>query len=351
MFQRTPSSVDHRNNRPTDPIWWETEIQSQGPGWQRRRMENFNAFTGNDPDVPTTDMVGDGWTTMPSFSMLVGGKRSLETGYMDEMSASDLNRQERIRARVEDTVQDRALAENLKPWYNGWCKRPCFHDDYLPSFNKPNVNLVDIRGKRIDHFTEQGIIVDGTEHALDVIVLSTGYTTERMDPASRGDFTVTGRNGVSLADKWQTRLATLHGVVTHDFPNLFFPGPNQAGACANQMYVLDQLSSHVGYIVSQAIRQTGQPKEAVKVTIEPSSQAEEGWAMEIMSRARAMGAIVACTPGYYNKEGEAGKAMSLEQQMSGARLAIWGEGIAKYVQVIEDWRKQGKLEGLEVTMV
>ncbi|KAL4888874.1 hypothetical protein BDV59DRAFT_205726 [Aspergillus ambiguus] len=350
VFQRTPSSVDQRDNRPTDPSWWSNEIQSQKPGWQRRRMENFNAFTCNDPTVPNTNMVGDGWTSMQSFSVLVGGKRSLTPGYLEEMSEHDLNRQERIRARVAQTVQDPALAESLKPWYPGWCKRPCFHDDYLPTFNKPHVKLVDIKGQRIETFTEKGIVVDGTEHELDVIILSTGYSMARTDPASRGDISIIGRNGISLADKWSTRLATLHGVVTRDFPNLFFPGPSQAAACANQMYVLDQLSAHIGYIVSQAVRHTGQKKEAVRLTIEPSEEAEEAWALQIMSRARAMGAIVACTPGYYNKEGGAGKG-SIEEQMSSARMAIWGEGIADYVQLIEDWRRDGKLEGLDVVVV
>lgn len=349
VFQRTPSSVDQRDNRPTDPIWWEKEILSQGPGWQRHRMENFNAFTCNDPVVPDTNMVGDGWTNMQSFSVLTGGKRSLDPGYLEEMSAHDVNRQERIRARVAQTVQDPALAESLKPWYPGWCKRPCFHDEYLQAFNKPNVKLVDIRGRRIEEFTERGIVVDGTEHEFDVIILSTGYTTTRVDPASRGDISIIGRNGTSLADKWHKRLATLHGVVTRDFPNLFFPGPSQAAACANQMYVLDQLSTHVGYIVSQAVRQQGRGR-ANRVTIEPSAQAEEAWAMEIMARARAMGAIVACTPGYYNGEGKAGKG-GIEEQMSSARMAIWGEGIASYVQRIEDWRGEGKLEGLEVAAV
>ncbi|KAF9884246.1 hypothetical protein FE257_001978 [Aspergillus nanangensis] len=348
VFQRTPSSVDQRNNRPTDPAWWDQQIQSQGPGWQRRRMENFNAFISNDPTVPSVDMVGDGWTSMQSFSVLTGSKRSLAPGYLEEMHERDLNRQEQIRHRVRETVQDPGSAEALMPWYNGWCKRPCFHDDYLPAFNKPNVSLVNIRGKRIDQFTERGIVVDGTEHELDVIVLSTGYSLSKLDPASRGDFSVTGRNGISLKDKWQTQLATLHGVVTRDFPNLFFPGPSQAAASANQMYVLDQLSAHVGYIVSEAVRRTGVGQ---KVLIEPSATAEEAWAFQIMSRARAMAAIVACTPGYYNAEGEAGKATSIEAQMSGARMAIWGEGITSYIQVIEKWRQQGELEGLEVQVV
>jgi hypothetical protein len=71
--------------------------------------------------------------------------------------------------------------------------------------------------------------------------------------------------------------------------------------------------------------------------------------MQILSRAASFAGLAGCTPGYLNLEGDMDRISGMEAQMKAARGAIWGEGIADYVDVIEDWRVQGNLRGLEVT--
>ncbi|KAJ5747632.1 uncharacterized protein N7511_009328 [Penicillium nucicola] len=352
VFQRTPSSVDHRGQRSTDPEWWESEIQSEPQGWQRRRMENFNAFTCNQQPPPKTNMVADGWTEIPSFSVLIGSKQALDPDYFHHMQEVDRTRQQRIRGRVHDIVQASASASALAPWYPGWCKRPTFHDDYLPSFNKPNVKLVDIRDHGISHFTPKGLVADSIEYELDAVIFSTGFTVAatRVSPGSRANISVVGRHGLTMEDKWKNNLATLHGVMTRDLPNLFFPGTSQAGGCANMTYSLDQSATHVAYILSKAKENAGaQCPVMSKVIIEPTAEAEENWAMQVVSRAAALRGIAGCTPGYLNGYGKIGQSGNAEDLKKMVRMAIWGEGIASYVEYIEAWREEEKLDGVDLT--
>jgi cation diffusion facilitator CzcD-associated flavoprotein CzcO len=357
VFQRTPSPVDQRNNGLTDPAWWKSMIEAEGSGWQRRRMENFNAFTSYQQPPPPVNLVGDAWTTMPSFSVVIGTGQARKPDYMDRIKAIDLVRQEQIRARVRDSVEDEVTAEALTPWYPGWCKRPCFHDEYLSAFNQPNVKLIDIRKSGITGFTERGMLVDNIEHELDVVVLSTGYSIPLgpLSPGGRAHIDITGRHGLTMDNKWKDGLATLHGMMTSDLPNLFFTGHNQAGVCANQMYVLVQQSAHVAFILAEAVRQAGSiegQEDAKGIVIEPTADGEKSWAQQVLSRlaTRSAAAILGCTPGYYNGEGALSKMNYLkpEEQMKMALLSNWGDGIASYIESLENWRSQGQLPGLKL---
>ena len=150
VFQRTPSSIDVRNNAETDSAW----AASLQPGWQKRRMENFNILvSGGDQDE---DLVSDGWTDI--FRNLTGtalkqasqqlGRELTGSERAQLLVLSDYRKMNQIRSRVDSIVNDPATAEALKPWYRQFCKRPCFHDDYLATFNRPNVTLVDTEGRR-----------------------------------------------------------------------------------------------------------------------------------------------------------------------------------------------------------
>ncbi|KAJ6150376.1 hypothetical protein N7471_001575 [Penicillium samsonianum] len=364
VFQRTPSSVDWRHNHSTDPTWWAKMVQEGGSGWQRDRMENFNAFPSNENPLPDVDLVDDGWTNMPSFSVLIGSPSGLDPDHLTRMHQLDLHRQEAIRRRVETTVTDQATARVLKPWYPGWCKRPCFSDDFLTAFNQHNVFLVDTNGKGVRTVTDRGILAGDQEYEVDAIIFGTGYSL-----GGCGDLTITGRNNQILQDKWQKGLTSLHGVMTNGFPNLFFPGPYQTGASANQVYVLDQLAVHVAHILSESGKLTSEAgnltseadklnSEACKLnsgrnsnvtvagfTIEPSSRSEGEWTAKVLMRARALGGVLNCTPGYFNREGLQFDDL---EALWAAHFSIWGEGIKSYVKEIEDWRQTGGLVGLDI---
>ncbi|KAJ5504998.1 hypothetical protein N7463_007872 [Penicillium fimorum] len=327
VFQRTPSAVDWRHNHSTDRAWWAKMVQAAGPGWQRERMENFNAFLSNESPLPDVDLVDDGWTKMQSFGL-------------------DLHRQETIRHRVETTVIDQATARALKPWYPGWCKRPCFSDNFLTAFNQSNVSLVDTNGKGIRTITNRGILVNCQEYDLDAMVFATGYSLGGS--ADLGDLTVTGRDNQILQEKRQKGLTSLHGVMTNGFPNLFLSGPYQAGASANQVYVLDQLAVHVAHIISEAGKVISEKTPNVtflRSTIEPSSHAEGEWTSKVLMGARALGGGFHCTPSYFNREG---LQFEDHEVLQAAQFSIWGEGIKSYVKEIEDWRQTGGLAGLDI---
>ncbi|CAG7944459.1 unnamed protein product [Penicillium salamii] len=345
VFQRTPSAVDSRNNCQTDPGWWKEYTESGELGWQRRRMENFNAFLSNDSPLPEVNMVADRWTEMPSFSVLIGGSHALEPEYLTRMNEKDIYRQESIRRRIVDTVTDRDTASKLQPWYDGWCKRPCFSDDFLETFNRSNVTLVDTNGKGINDLTEAGIVVGEQEFGLDAIILGTGYSLGGS--ADRGSISITGRNNITFQQKCQSGLTTLHGVCTNGFPNLFFPGPYQAGATANQVYVLDQLALHVAHIISEAgkLKTAELKRQNAMFTVEPSVEMENQWKSKVLSKAWALRGTLNCTPGYFNREG---LKMSEDQAYLAAHFSIWGEGISSFIKEIEGWRNEGRLDGLEI---
>lgn len=348
VFQRTPSSVDYRGNHATDPENWNRDIANK-EGWQQERNSNFNAHMSNVSPKPAVNMVGDRWSEAPSFSALIGGpyKVTMESipAHIGMLHSLDLPRTNRVRARVDEIVQDRDTAQKLKAWYPTWCKRACFHDDYLPAFNQPNVTLVDTDGKGVDRLVEKGVIVGNKEYDLDLLIFSTGFRPPVIgSPGARCGMTVTGRHGESLDRKWAENVGTLHGVVSRGFPNFFFPGPIQAAAAANQNYVLGHLSTHIAYMISESVKRAGSEQKAV---VEPSAESEEAWSMQIMMRAANFAAMGGCTPSYLNAEG-ASDRIPPEERMKAAKGAIWGEGIESYMGVIKEWRQKGELEGLEV---
>ncbi|KAJ5545559.1 hypothetical protein N7461_007863 [Penicillium sp. DV-2018c] len=346
VFQRTPSAVNERANSLTDRAWWANMVQAEGPGWQQKRMENFNAFVSNENPLPDVDFVDDGWTKMQSLSILVGGPTVLEQDHMARLHQVDFFHQEAVRRRVEMTVTDPNTARALQPWYPAWCKRPCFSDAFLQTFNRPNVLLVDTNGKGVRTMTERGIRFEDKEYELDGIIFGTGYSLGGS--ADIGDLTVTGRGNRTLQEKMWTGLSSLHGVMTRDFPNLFFPGPYQAGAAANQVYILDQLATHVAHIISESqkaiLESEGPAVTSTRFIVEPSFKLEQEWTHKALMRVPALGGILNCTPGYYNREG---LVLGEEAALLAARSSIWGEGIRSFVKEIEDWRQSG-LAGLDI---
>lgn len=355
IFQRTPSSVGVRNNKPTDTEWFKEQV-AQKPGWQQERAVNFNSFVSNVEPKPNVDMVNDAWSKNPAYSALIGSPAVStlipETipSYIGTLHALDYPCQDAVRQRIASIVSDQSTAEKLKPYYPTWCKRPCFHDEYLQCFNLPTVHLIDTNGKGVDKLTLTSLIANGRGYPLDCLIFSTGFRSPSVgSPGARAGLTITGRGGLSFDQKWADGVATLHGVCSHDFPNLFWPGPLQAAVSANHMFVLDTLTKHVAYIIAAAQKQAG----GKKVLVEPSKEAEEEWSMRVLSLAMGSAAMIGCTPGYLNVEGLADKVMEMgrEAQMKAGRGGIWGAGIGDFVRVVEEWRGEGRMRGIEVKVL
>jgi cation diffusion facilitator CzcD-associated flavoprotein CzcO len=328
VFQRTPSSIDVRGNRPTDPAW----AASLKPGWQRARMENFTLLTSG--GFASEDLVMDGWTD------IIGrlGRRLRDEGAAVEdlgmaLELADFEKMEQIRARVDQVVEDPATAEALKPWYRQFCKRPCFHDEYLQAFNRPNVTLVDTDGRGIERITEAGVVVAGVEYPLDCLIFATGF--EVGTPYTRrAGYDVVGVGGITLSQHWADGMRSLHGMHVHHFPNLFILGHAQGGFTVNYPHLLDEASRHVAHLVRFALDHGVRELEATE-------EAEDAWLATLAESARSMRAFQEqCTPGYYNNEGHPDGA--------GFLTSSYGRGPMAFFQLLADWRERGDLSGLEV---
>ena len=331
VFQRTPSSVDERGNRPTDPEW----VKTLKPGWQKQRMENFNVLvSGGEQEV---DLVSDGWTDIiRNLAAILPRKREdnaesrHETARMMELA--DFKKMNQVRARVDAIVKDKKTAEALKPWYRQFCKRPTFNDEYLPAFNRPNVKLVDTMGRGVDRITEKGLVFDGLEYEVDCIIFATGFEVG-TSYTRRAAFEVYGRGGKSLTEHWADGVKTLHGFYSSGFPNCFHMGIIQNAITANFPHMLEEQAQHITELIQHA-------KLNEARCIEPSAEAEADWVATIREKAlNNQRFLTECTPGYYNNEGkpEEGTGLAGDQ---------YGGGPVEFHELIRRWRKDGQMKGV-----
>jgi cation diffusion facilitator CzcD-associated flavoprotein CzcO len=332
VFQRTPSSISERKNTPIDP----DEIASLAPGWHRGRMANFNALVSGLPQE--VDLVNDGWTDLMrkvgGFMAGTPGADVTVEAILAAVELADFEKMEELRARIEEIVEDPATAEALKPYYRMFCKRPCFSNDYLATFNRPNVTLVDTKGRGVDRFTERGVVVGDTEYELDCVVFATGFETGT--PAHRRNgFDVVGRDGVRLSEKWAKGFSTFHGLHTHGFPNMFHLGVTQTGLTVNFPHMLEEQTSHVAHIVASCLKEDA-------TYIEAESHAEAEW-VATMNRLKVLNEefLTECTPGLFNHEG---KPSDSHSQVSGQ----YGAGSVAFFELLREWRDDGRLEGLAI---
>jgi cyclohexanone monooxygenase len=334
VFQRTPSSVDERRNSPTDPEW----VKTLTPGWQKRRMDNFCVLvSGGHQDE---DLVGDGWTDI--FRNL-GGLLPTSTGAElspeergRAMELADFKKMNQVRARVDAIVKDKRTAEALKPWYRQFCKRPTFNDEYLPAFNRPNVTLVDTKGRGVDRITEKGLVVDGVEYEVDCIIFGTGFEVGTAY-TRRAGLEIYGRGGKSLTEYWTGGLKTLHGFYSNGFPNCFHMGITQNGLTANFPHMLQEQARHITELIGRA-------KSLEARVVEPTAEAEAAWVAPIREKALYhRDVLMECTPGYYNNEGgslDSGGGFLTEQ---------YGGGPVEFHNLIREWLADGEMRGLKLS--
>jgi cyclohexanone monooxygenase len=327
VFQRTPSSIDFRNNRPTDPEW----AASLEPGWQQRRMDNFNVLVsgGYEPE----DLVNDGWTDIIRNLLILARGQPGEGEAAGDPSAivelADFKKMEQIRARV----QDPSTAEALKPYYRQFCKRPCFHDEYLDAFNRPGVSLIDTAGRGVERITENAVVANGETYEIDCLIYATGFEVG-TDYTRRSGYQLYGKDGITLTQKWSDGVATLHGIHSRGFPNCFIMSNSQSGFTVNYPHMLNEQGKHIAYVVTEAMARQAK-------TVEVSEEAEAAWVKTIMDLAVMRQKFAEeCTPGYYNNEGQ--------PSVSAVRNGPYGAGPIAFVKVLEDWRADGGLPGLEL---
>ena len=331
VFQRTPSSVDARNNAETDPEW----AKNLKPGWQKERQKKFGeAFLGGPIDPAFAD---DGWTRLTrNLSELASQTEGKVPGLVQ---IADFKTMEEIRGLVDDTVQDPEVAEKLKAYYNQFCKRPTFNDFYLDTFNRPNVELVDVSATQgVEAITENGIVANGKEYAVDCIVYASGFEITSSYERRLG-IPIFGIGGKSIYEHWQEGMRTMHGLMVSGFPNLFLCGGGfvfQLGA--NYAHGIDVQAGHVAYTITEL---GNRGVKAVNVSV----AAEERWiADQLETKGGGFvlgGSPDTCTPGYYNQEGTT-------QRYRNVRRETYSKGVGAYMKLLRQWRADGELEGLEL---
>jgi cation diffusion facilitator CzcD-associated flavoprotein CzcO len=332
VFQRTPSSIDVRGNRPTDPDW----AAGLRPGWHQGRRVNFQIFTAG--GFAEEDLVNDSWTDV--MRKLVGVRVSNPGALSPEelattLERADFEKMEEIRARIDSVVKDPATAEALKPWYRQFCKRPCFHDEYLEAFNRPNVTLVDTHGRGVTRITERGVVVDDTEYPLDCLIFATGFEVG-TDYERRAGFQLVGRDGLTLTEKWDEGVRTMHGLHVNGFPNCMVMGIAQAGFTVNFVYVFDTQAQHAAWVIARAL------ERGVK-EFEADGAGEQAWVDTILARsATSVDTANSCTPGYYNNEGHPDAR---------ARQGGFFFGTpTEYEELLAAWRSTEELSGLDLRL-
>ncbi|MFT4773608.1 MAG: cation diffusion facilitator CzcD-associated flavoprotein CzcO [Ilumatobacter sp.] len=332
VFQRTPSSIDVRNNHSIDPEWFDT----LEPGWQQRWLVNFTTLqTGGFVDE---DLVKDGWTDIskrirdklfsadpPEFT-----PEAMERAYHD----SDDEKMTEVRARVDQVVNDEITAEKLKPWYRQLCKRPCFHDEYLLAYNEPGTHLIDTDGKGVERIDETGIWANGEHFELDCLIYASGFEVG-TEYARRSGFETVGRDGLTLSEYWADGMSSLHGIHMHGFPNLFMVQPTHgANLISNIPHNLIERGNTIAAIVKHA-----SDIDADQVEVTPG--AEAAWMERLITGGRQFAGNPDCTPGYYNNEGQESGPGDMVNRLG------FPEGPTAYFEYIADWRSSGEFAGLE----
>ena len=327
VFQRTPSTVAVRGNKPTEPDFAKT-LQ---PGWQFERQKNFEAVSFG-ADIP--DLVNDSMTA--ASKVMAAAYRESDPKRAALLSELlDFEDMNELRKRVEQEVKDPAVAELLKPWYRRFCKRPGFHDDYLATFNRPNVTLVDTSSSHgVERVTENGLVANGVEYPVDCIIYSTGFEIS-TGWEKRIRVPIQGVGGKSLYEKWDKAAISLHGYATHDFPNWFYVGLGQGAFSLNYTVLLEGQVRHLAYVLSQA-----RARGATRIEAKPD--AEKAWT-EVCKKTSIYNIELqkSCTPGYFNSEGKPGEGHSVVAE-------AYSLGFISFDNLLREWREQGGLEGLEL---
>lgn len=333
VIQRTPSTVDERNNTPTDPEW----VKTLKPGWQAERQANFHRGAMERFLPGEKDLICDIWTELSrNVAAELEARGWPEVDIMEYFMMRDLQDfrvMERLRKRVDDTVLDKATAEALKPWYRYLCKRPCSNDDYYPTFNKPNVKLIDVSETRgLERMTEKGFVHQGVEYEIDCIMFASGFEVTSDLDRRWGIGAIEGRDGLSLYDWWADGFRTLHGMSTHGFPGMFFTGYVQGGLNSSTTEQFGKQGEHIAWVIAEALKRGAD-------SVEPTMEAQDAYVDHLRSVAIDIKEWAQqCTPSYFNNEGSDKFRFYLGES--------YGPGWDAFQNLLKDWRDSGDLPGM-----
>ncbi len=335
VIQRTPSSVDERRNKPTDPVW----AANLKPGWQKERIDNYHRAA-NEVIIPGEgDLVQDIWTEINNNLDAEREARGENAIPKDEFAVRrevmEFRVMERLRRRVASIVKDVETAEALKPYYNFMCKRPVSNNEYYAAFNQDNVTLIDVSDTAgLEAMSENGFLHKGLEYEIDCMIFASGYEVTSTLKRRWGIETISGRDGLSIYDFWAGGPLTMHGTMAHNFPNMFYLGFFQGGLNTNTTLQFGQQGYHAAWIIAEAL------KRGYKA-IEPSREGQDTYITRFCELELDLSHIFeTCPPSYFTNEGETNAPWFL--------FRGWGLGWDNFEQVLKNWRDEGSMPGMTI---
>ena len=295
VFQRTPSSIDVRDQRETTEE--ERATWAKERGWAQARRARFARIS----EVRAAVLANDDYLAgkIQDFKERKKHDRQLtREELMEKQLDSSFRLMEQVQApgsgRDRQRPEDGGGAETVLPvWLQA---KPTFHDEYLRKRSSlPQVHLVDAAPRGVNEINERGVVHEGVEYPLDVLIYATGFQWMGTSTFNR----ITGRGGRTLKDKWETEgTRTFLGLHNRGFPNLFIvTGPQGGGGSFN---FTDVIYAHADYLVwvLQTMRERG--ARIVDVRKEP----EDKYAEHCREVDIATAPLRDCIS-YYNGEGKA----------------------------------------------
>jgi cyclohexanone monooxygenase len=195
------------------------------------------------------------------------------------------------------------------------------------------VQLIDVSDtKGVERLTEKGFVANGREYPVDCMIFASGFEVTSDLNRRWGIDVVQGRGGKSIYDHWADGYKTLHGTMTHQFPNQFYIGYIQGGLNASVTEQFGKQGQHIAYIISESI------KRGI-AAVEPTQQAQDDYVRHFAELEMDLSAFQAqCPPSYFNNEGEANAKFAL--------FRGYGPGWDAFQKLLQDWRSQGEMQGL-----
>lgn len=253
VFQRTPNFSVPAENMPLDPEWvknYKRDYRKHRDDYKHGRVSSFGDLLVPEEKRQMTDeliaetpreVVKEKLETFWQY----GGARVIGT-FADTMmdEASNTVVADFVRDKIRETVKDPEVAEKLCPTSHPiGTKRICVDSDYFATYNRDNVDLVDIKENPIDTILPDGLRTTAETYQFDILILATGFdamtgTLSRMD--------IRGSAGKPLNDKWAAGPRTYLGLGVHEFPNLYLvTGPGSPSVLSNMIVSIEQ---HVDFI-------------------------------------------------------------------------------------------------------
>lgn len=334
VLQRTPSNIDERENPATEAEW----TASLKPGWQQERIANFHRgaqqfFLPGEPDL-----ICDIWTEVSRNLNIELEADGFPTLTIEELMARreviDFQVMERLRRRVDHLVEDEQTAEILKPWFRFMCKRPLSNNEYYPTFNRPNVKVIDVSATQgVERMTEKGFIANGEEYEVDLFIFASGFEVTSDLKRRWGIDTVEGREGLSIYDHWVDGPSTFHGVATNNFPGMFFTGYIQGATNSSTTEQFGRQAEHIAFMI-------GETKRRGAAVFSATDQGVADYVQHCRDNEVDMSEFQdACTPSYFNNEGEKNVKWSLFK----GYMPGWDAFLVK----LADWRENPELPGVQ----